>query len=105
MRKMMKEHEEKQQKSTVKEPEQGAVPAYLLDRQKQTTGAILSNAIKQKRKEKAVSLIFPTPLLLHMSSSRANTMFLFPKSRLSVMQRLSKSSKLARPEERDGSEW
>uniref|UniRef100_A0AC34FGI1 Uncharacterized protein n=1 Tax=Panagrolaimus sp. ES5 TaxID=591445 RepID=A0AC34FGI1_9BILA len=61
MRKTIKEHEEKQQKSTVKEPEQGAVPAYLLDRQKQTTGAVLSNAIKQKRKEKAGKYNVPLP--------------------------------------------
>uniref|UniRef100_A0A914CXU2 Ribosome biogenesis protein NSA2 homolog n=1 Tax=Acrobeloides nanus TaxID=290746 RepID=A0A914CXU2_9BILA len=53
MRKLIKQHEEKQQTSTVEEPQEGAVPAYLLDRQNQTTGKVLSNAIKQKRKEKA----------------------------------------------------
>lgn len=57
MRKLMKEHQEKKQKSTVEEPEQGAVPAYLLDRQKQTAGTVLSNTIKQKRKEKVVSYL------------------------------------------------
>jgi ribosome biogenesis protein NSA2 len=56
MRKLIKQHEEKQQRSTVEEPSEGAIPAYLLDRQKQVAGNILSNAIKQKRKEKAVSI-------------------------------------------------
>lgn len=55
MRKLIKEHEEKKQKSTVEEPTESAVPTYLLDRQQQTIGKALSSAIKQKRKEKAVS--------------------------------------------------
>jgi len=71
MRKMIKEHEEKQQKSTVKETEQDAVPAYLLDRQKQTTGAILSNAIKQKRKEKAGKYNVPIPKVKAVSDAEA----------------------------------
>lgn len=54
MRKMIKQHEEKQQRSTIETPSEGAIPAYLLDRQKQAAGTVLSNAIKQKRKEKAV---------------------------------------------------
>ena len=54
MRRLIKQHEEKQQKSTVEAPTDGAVPAYLLDRQQQVTGNILSSTIKQKRKEKAV---------------------------------------------------
>lgn len=54
MRKLIKQHEEKKQTNTVDEPNDGAVPTYLLDRQQQTTGKALSDAIKQKRKEKAV---------------------------------------------------
>ena len=34
----------------------GAVPAYLLDREGQSRAKVLSNMIKQKRKEKAVSV-------------------------------------------------
>lgn len=56
MRKLLKQHEEKEQKNTVEQPDKGAVPAYLLDRQQQTTGTVLSNMIKQKRKQKAVSI-------------------------------------------------
>ena len=36
----------------------GAVPTYLLDREGQSRAKVLSNMIKQKRKEKAVSFIF-----------------------------------------------
>lgn len=54
MRKLIKQHEEKKQKSTVDEPTEGAVPTYLLDRQRQAVGKALSSAVKQKRKEKAV---------------------------------------------------
>lgn len=52
----IKSHEEKERRSTKKdEAPEGAVPAYLLDREQQTRGKVLSNMIKQKRKEKAVS--------------------------------------------------
>jgi len=48
-------HEERKtkQKSNDDVPD-GAVPAYLLDREGQTRAKVLSNMIKQKRKEKAV---------------------------------------------------
>lgn len=49
-------HEEKKTKAkdSTKIPE-GAVPAYLMDREGQIRAKVLSNMIKQKRKEKAVS--------------------------------------------------
>jgi ribosome biogenesis protein NSA2 len=49
-------HEEKRTKTRTNEkvPE-GAVPAYLLDREGQSRAKVLSNMVKQKRKEKAVS--------------------------------------------------
>ena len=49
-------HQEK--KTKTRNPEKvpdGAVPAYLLDREGQSRAKVLSNMIKQKRKEKAVS--------------------------------------------------
>uniref|UniRef100_A0A0R3S3Q7 Ribosome biogenesis protein NSA2 homolog n=1 Tax=Elaeophora elaphi TaxID=1147741 RepID=A0A0R3S3Q7_9BILA len=58
MRRLLRQHEEKQQTGTSEEPDRGVVPAYLLDRQQQTTGKVLSSMIKQKRKEKAVSKHF-----------------------------------------------
>jgi ribosome biogenesis protein NSA2 len=53
MKKTIKSHEEKETKQRQEVPE-GALPAYLLDREKQSRAKILSNTIKQKRKEKAV---------------------------------------------------
>lgn len=52
----IKMHEQRRtkQKDDDKTPE-GAVPAYLLDREGQSRAKVLSNMIKQKRKEKAVS--------------------------------------------------
>lgn len=58
MRKLLRQHEEKQQTSSTERPEEGALPAYLLDRQQQASGTILSNMIKQKRKQKAVCIGF-----------------------------------------------
>lgn len=51
-------HEEHQTKTKDSQnvPE-GAVPAYLLDREGQSRAKVLSNMIKQKRKEKAVSCV------------------------------------------------
>lgn len=53
----LKMHEQRKtkQKTEDKTPE-GAVPAYLLDREGQSRAKVLSNMIKQKRKEKAVSI-------------------------------------------------
>lgn len=53
MRKRIKAHEEKD--ATVKEKQKtdGAIPAYLMDRDEVNRTKVLSNMIKQKRKEKA----------------------------------------------------
>lgn len=51
----MHEQRKTKQKNDDKTPE-GAVPAYLLDREGQSRAKVLSNMIKQKRKEKAVSV-------------------------------------------------
>ncbi len=56
MKKTIKSHEEKETKQRQEVPE-GALPAYLLDREQQSRAKILSNTIKQKRKEKAVRIL------------------------------------------------
>jgi len=50
---MVKSHEEKMVDVKVDKPADGAVPAYLLDRENVNQTKILSNMVKQKRKEKA----------------------------------------------------
>ena len=51
----MHEQRKTKQKDDDQTP-QGAVPAYLLDREGQSRAKVLSNMIKQKRKEKAVRI-------------------------------------------------
>lgn len=52
-------HEERKTKQKAEDTvPKGVEPAYLLDRQEQTSAKVLSNMIKQKRKEKAVSRSF-----------------------------------------------
>ena len=58
----MKAHEEKNVKTTTPQDDKGAaVPAYLLDRSSQNNAKVLSNMIKQKRKEKAGKWTVPLP--------------------------------------------
>lgn len=62
MKKAIKMHEEKQTKAKDTEKvQEGAVPAYLLDRETQTRAKVLSNMVKQKRKEKAGKWTVPIP--------------------------------------------
>ncbi|KAI9297965.1 30S ribosomal protein S8e [Neoconidiobolus thromboides FSU 785] len=62
MKKTIKQHEEKSAKKKGDEavPE-GAVPAYLLDRESEKRAKVLSNMVKQKRKEKAGKWDVPLP--------------------------------------------
>ncbi|CAG8482586.1 2582_t:CDS:2 [Diversispora eburnea] len=62
MKKKIKQHQEKssKQKDAQAIPE-GAIPTYLLDREGQQRAKILSNMIKQKRKEKAGKWTVPLP--------------------------------------------
>lgn len=55
-------HEERTNKhGNDQEAEKGAVPAYLLDRENVTRAKVLSNSVKQKRKEKAGKWTVPIP--------------------------------------------
>jgi ribosome biogenesis protein NSA2 len=63
MKKTIKMHQERNNKhSTPDQPvPEGAVPSYLLDRENQSRAKVLSNMIKQKRKEKAGKWSVPLP--------------------------------------------
>ncbi len=54
-------HQERNNKQSVEETHHGAVPTYLLDRESQQNAKVLSNMIKQKRKEKAGKWQVPLP--------------------------------------------
>jgi ribosome biogenesis protein NSA2 len=59
----LKMHEERNNKHKAEDKpvQEGAVPSYLLDRENQTRAKVLSNMIKQKRKEKAGKWQVPLP--------------------------------------------
>jgi hypothetical protein len=89
MKKTIKSHEEKETKQRQEVPE-GALPPYLLDREKQSRAKILSNTIKQKRKEKAVleNMFFLFLWkILKLILFRVNGMYLYQKSKLLVKQK------------------
>ncbi|KAJ3394410.1 Ribosome biogenesis protein [Entophlyctis sp. JEL0112] len=71
MKKTIKMHDERNNKQkTGQEPvKEGAVPTYLLDRENQTRAKVLSNMIKQKRKEKAGKWDVPIPKVKGMDEA------------------------------------
>jgi len=73
MKKTIKMHEEKKTKQKTKEDvaQDGAVPVYLLDREGQSRAKILSNMIKQKRKEKAGKWDVPIPKVATVADAEA----------------------------------
>jgi len=73
MRKLLKQHQEKQSKGSAKPQtvQEGALPVYLLDREVETRGKVLSNMIKQKRKEKAGKWDVPIPKVRAVSEAEA----------------------------------
>ena len=70
MRKAIKAHEEKDANvQTTKQKDEGAIPAYLLDRNEVNRTKVLSNMIKQKRKEKAGKWKVPVEKVKPMSEA------------------------------------
>jgi ribosome biogenesis protein NSA2 len=61
MKKTIKAHEEKDAEVKVSNENKAAVPTFLLDREETNRSKILSNTIKQKRKEKAGKWQVPIP--------------------------------------------
>ena len=72
MKKTIKMHEEKETRQRTGDvAKDGAVPVYLLDREEQSRAKILSNTIKQKRKEKAGKWQVPLPKVKAVSEAEA----------------------------------
>jgi len=87
MKKTIKSHEEKETKQREEVPE-GALPAYLLDREKQSRAKILSNTIKQKRKEKAGKWDVPIPKVKAVSEAEVFRVVQSGKRRKKAWKRL-----------------
>merc|ERR1711972_1144635 len=70
MKKTIKAHQEKKTKGKKDAPaEEGAVPAYLLDREHETQAKNISSMVKQKRKEKAGKFEVPLPAVKAQSEA------------------------------------
>jgi ribosome biogenesis protein NSA2 len=69
MKKTIREHEEKGGKTRPEPIEEGAVPAYLMDREQQRNSKLLTNSLKQKRKEKAGRWSVPLEKVKPMSEA------------------------------------
>lgn len=89
MKKTIKMHEERKtkQKTNDNVPE-GAVPAYLLDREGQTRAKVLSNMIKQKRKEKAGKWEVPLPKVKGVSETEVFKVVKTGKTRRKAWKRM-----------------
>lgn len=61
MKKAIRQHDEKEVKQSSGKETDGPIPAYLMDREEQNRSKVLSNMIKQKRKEKAGKWNVPLP--------------------------------------------
>ena len=72
MKKTIKKHEEKDAEVKVTKENESALPAYLLDRDEVNRSKILSNTIKQKRKEKAGKWQVPIPKVNYFFKIRSN---------------------------------
>jgi ribosome biogenesis protein NSA2 len=64
-------HEERsnKHKSADQSVQEGAIPTYLMDRENQSRAKVLSNMIKQKRKEKAGKWDVPIPKVKGMDEA------------------------------------
>lgn len=89
MKKDIKAHQEKTMKKkadTSVAP--GAVPVYLLDRENTNRAKVLSNMIKQKRKEKAGKWEVPLPKVKGMSEAEVFKVVKTGKSRRNCWKRM-----------------
>nr|CAD7203536.1 unnamed protein product [Timema douglasi] len=88
MKRKIKMHEEKAGKASSEMPSDGALPVYLLDREMQNRSKVLSNMIKQKRKEKAGKWDVPIPKVRAQADSEVFRVLRTGKSRRKAWKRM-----------------
>lgn len=88
MKKKIKMHEEKLVKKNNEKVAEGALPVYLLDRDVQSRAKVLSNMIKQKRKEKAGKWDVPIPKVKAQADSEVFRVLRTGKSRRKAWKRM-----------------
>ncbi|XP_060523835.1 ribosome biogenesis protein NSA2 homolog [Cylas formicarius] len=88
MKKTIKAHEEKEVKKSSENASQGAIPVYLLDRDVQQRAKVLSNMIKQKRKEKAGKWDVPIPKVRAQADSEVFKVIKSGKSKRKAWKRM-----------------
>lgn len=88
MKKKIHAHEEKKVKKQEDKVEDGALPTYLLDRGVQSSAKVLSNMIKQKRKEKAGKWDVPIPKVRAQSDAEVFKVLRSGKTRRKAWKRM-----------------
>eukprot|EP00745_Piridium_sociabile_P005307 TRINITY_DN13240_c1_g1_i1.p1 TRINITY_DN13240_c1_g1~~TRINITY_DN13240_c1_g1_i1.p1 ORF type:complete len:260 (+),score=66.85 TRINITY_DN13240_c1_g1_i1:147-926(+) len=88
MKKTIKMHEERTKKKAEERTPEGVEPAYLLDREQQRRAKVLSNTIKQKRKEKAGKWDVPLPKVRAMSEAEVFKVVKSGKSKRKCWKRM-----------------
>lgn len=88
MKKKIQAHEQKSIKKTSDKVSEGALPPYLLDRDVQSRAKVLSNMIKQKRKEKAGKWDVPIPKVRAQSDGEVFKIVKTGKSKRKAWKRM-----------------
>jgi ribosome biogenesis protein NSA2 len=89
MKKTISMHEKRDSKRKHEEPvKEGAVPAYLMDRDNVSRAKVLSNMVKQKRKEKAGKWDVPIPATRPMADAEVFKVMKSGKRRKKAWKRM-----------------
>lgn len=89
MKKMIKMHQEKSSEHKSNEPvKEGAVPTYLMEREGVSKAKVLSNSVKQRRKEKAGKWQVPLPKVRTMADAETFKVMRTGKRRKKAWKRL-----------------
>eukprot|EP01002_Notosolenus_urceolatus_P004943 NODE_2311_length_1151_cov_106.954628_g1918_i0.p1 GENE.NODE_2311_length_1151_cov_106.954628_g1918_i0~~NODE_2311_length_1151_cov_106.954628_g1918_i0.p1 ORF type:complete len:262 (+),score=79.03 NODE_2311_length_1151_cov_106.954628_g1918_i0:341-1126(+) len=90
MKKTIKEHEQKNVKTTADDAAvpKNAVPVFLMDRKRTDTNKVLSNTVKQKKKEKAGKWNVPIPKVKPMAEDEMFKVMTSGKRRKKAWKRM-----------------